>query len=74
MGRRDLIGTVRQRGDLEQVNTFAVAHAVALDEPDPAGAIRAHAPHGVDRIIEVAQAHDRVDEGARGRILLVTTD
>jgi len=49
-----VIGTVRQRGDLAQVNASAVAHAVALDEPDPAGAIRAHAPGGVDRIIEVA--------------------
>ena len=49
-----VIGTVRQRGDLQPVNASAVAHAVALDQPDPAGAIRAHAPDGVDRIIEVA--------------------
>jgi len=59
-GGATVIGTVRQRGDLEQVNTSAVAHAVALDQPDPAGAIRAHAPHGVDRIIEVAFS-DNID-------------
>ena len=50
-GGATVIGTVRQRGDLERVTTPAV---VALDEPDPAGAIRAHAPDGVDRIVEVA--------------------
>jgi len=37
-----------------------VTHAVALDEPDPAAAIRAHAPGGVDRIIEVAFS-DNID-------------
>ena len=56
-GGATVIGTVRQRGDLERVTTPAV---VALDEPDPAGAIRAHAPAGVDRIIEVAFS-DNVD-------------
>jgi len=59
-GGATVIGTVRQRGDLAQVNTSAVAHAVALDEPNPAGAIRAHAPGGADRIIEVAFS-DNVD-------------
>jgi NADPH2:quinone reductase len=54
------IGTVRHRGDLQRVNASAVAHAVALDEPDPAGAIRTHAPEGVDRIIEVAFS-DNID-------------
>ena len=38
----------------------AVAHAVALDQSDPAAAIRAYAPDGVDRIIEVALS-DNVD-------------
>jgi NADPH2:quinone reductase len=38
----------------------AVDHAVALDSPDPAGAIRAVAPAGVDRIVEVAFS-DNVD-------------
>jgi NADPH:quinone reductase len=56
-GGATVIGTVRQRGDLERVTTLAV---VALDEPDPADAIRAHAPGGVDRIIEVAFS-DNVD-------------
>jgi NADPH2:quinone reductase len=55
-----VIGTVRRSEDLERVNTAAVAHAVALDQPDPAGAIRAHAPDGVDRIVEVAFS-DNVD-------------
>src|SRR5881275_1034920 len=32
----------------------AAAHTVSLDQPDPAGAIRAVAPDGVARIIEVA--------------------
>ncbi|WP_157746319.1 MDR/zinc-dependent alcohol dehydrogenase-like family protein [Micromonospora inositola] len=42
------------------MNASAVRHAVALDEPDPASAIREHAPEGVDRIIEVAFS-DNVD-------------
>ena len=49
-GGATVIGTVRHSGDLARVN----GPAVALDHPDPAGAIRAHAPGGVDRIIEVA--------------------
>jgi NADPH2:quinone reductase len=48
-----VIGTVRRQRDLDRVGP-AVAHAVALDQPHPAAAIRAHAPDGVDRIIEVA--------------------
>jgi len=59
-GGATVIGTVRRRGNLEQVHLSAVAHPVALDQPDPAGAIRAHAPEGVDRIIEVAFS-DNVD-------------
>jgi NADPH2:quinone reductase len=59
-GGATVIGTVRQRGDLERVTTPAVGHVVALDEPDAVGAIRAHAPDGVDRIIEVAFS-DNVD-------------
>jgi NADPH2:quinone reductase len=53
-GGATVIGTVRRHGDLAEVNTSAVAHAVALDQPDPAGAIRERAPDGIDRIIEVA--------------------
>src|SRR6267378_5623770 len=59
-GGATVLGTVRQRGDLAQVNASAVAHAVALDEPDPAGAIRAHVPGGIDRIIEVGFS-DNID-------------
>ncbi len=114
-GGATVLGTVRQRGDLAQVNASAVAHAVALDEPDPAGAIdrpgfpfwsmlfnnvtirllgsddfpsaatqqaaadlTAAARDGalaipIDALLpleQVAEAHDRVDQGARGRILL----
>jgi NADPH2:quinone reductase len=48
-----VIGTVRRSGDLGQAAGL-VSHAVALDRPDAAEAIRAHAPDGVDRIVEVA--------------------
>jgi NADPH:quinone reductase len=53
-GGATVIGTVRNHDDLKRVNTSSVAHPVALDQPDPVDAIRDHAPHGVDRIIEVA--------------------
>jgi NADPH:quinone reductase len=53
-GGATVIGTVRNHDDLKHVNTAAVAHPVALDQPDPADGIRGHAPDGVDRIIEVA--------------------
>src|SRR5438270_893608 len=52
-GGATVIGTVTNAGDLEQVGK-AVAHGVALNQPQPAEAIRAHAPDGVHRIIEVA--------------------
>ena len=55
-----VIGTVRRGQDLGRVDASAVAHAVALDQPDPAGAIRSHAPDGVDRIVEVAFS-DNID-------------
>jgi NADPH:quinone reductase len=48
-----VIGTVRRAGDLDQARS-GVEHAVALDEADPAAAIRVHAPDGVDRIVEVS--------------------
>lgn len=48
-----VIGTVRRSSDLDQLRGPAVTHAVALDGPDPAAAIRSHARDGVDRIIEV---------------------
>jgi NADPH:quinone reductase len=59
-GGATVIGTVRQRADLERVTARAVAHAVALDAPDVAAVIRERAPAGVDRIIEVAFS-DNID-------------
>jgi NADPH2:quinone reductase len=55
-GGATVIGTVRRHSDLELTKSTAVA----LDEADPAAAIRAHAPEGVDRIIEVAFS-DNID-------------
>lgn len=53
-GGATVIGTVRRTADLEHVDAALVPRAVALDGDDPAPAIRAHAPRGVDRIIEVS--------------------
>jgi len=53
-GGATVIGTVRKSEDLGRGRGAAVAHLVALDAPDPVRAIRAHAPGGVDRIVEVA--------------------
>lgn len=55
-----VIGTVRQRDDLGQINGLAVTHAVALDEPGVVDVIRTHAPEGVDHIVEVAFS-DNID-------------
>src|SRR2546421_4137092 len=52
-GGATVIGTVVRERDLDQVDG-AVAHAVALSQAHPAEAIRAHAPEGVHRIIEVS--------------------
>ena len=49
-----VIGTVRRTSDLDQVGNSSAAHVIALDQPDPAAAIRDAAGGGVDRIIEVA--------------------
>src|SRR4051794_4463372 len=54
-----VIGTVRRSSDLEHVDG-AVTHPVALDEPDPAAAIRRIAADGVNRIVEVSVS-DHVD-------------
>lgn len=48
-----VIGTVTRGSDLARVD---LPHVVALDQDDPAAAIRAHAPDGVDRVIEVAMS------------------
>ena len=58
-GGATVIGTVTRSGDLDQLGS-AVTHPVALDDDQPAEAIRAHAPEGVHRIIEVAFS-DNVD-------------
>src|SRR5207302_1977996 len=52
-GGATVIGTVRRESDLDRVDG-AVAHAVALNHAQPGQAIRAYAPQGVHRIIEVA--------------------
>jgi NADPH:quinone reductase len=59
-GGATVIGTVRRSDDFERVSNAAVAYTVALDQTDPAGVIRGHAPDGVDRIIEVAFS-DNID-------------
>jgi NADPH:quinone reductase len=53
-GGATVISTVRRSVDLDEVGGPAIEHAVALDQPDPAAAIRALAPDGVDRIVEVS--------------------
>lgn len=59
-GGATVIGTVRHAADLERIQPSTVAHSVALDQPDPAAAIRENDPDGVDRIIEVAFS-DNID-------------
>ncbi len=59
-GGATVLGTVRHSADLGRVTSSLGPYAVALDQPDPATAIRAHAREGVDRIIEVAFS-DNVD-------------
>ena len=49
-----LTSTVVRSRDLARVDSCVVAHAVALDQPDPASAIRAIAPQGAQCIVEVA--------------------
>lgn len=58
-GGASVIATVRRHGDLERASASGAA-VIALDDPDPAALIRAHAPEGVDRIIEVSFS-DNVD-------------
>lgn len=53
-GGAAVIGTVVRTADLDRIDHSVVAHAVALDQPDPAAAIRDYAPQGVERIVEVA--------------------
>ena len=49
-----VIGTVRRAEQAERVPAHVASSVVALDRPDPVAAIRALAPEGIDRVIEVA--------------------
>jgi NADPH2:quinone reductase len=49
-----VIGTVTRGSDLARVDPAVVPHAVALDAGDAAEAVRAVAPEGVNRVIEVS--------------------
>jgi NADPH:quinone reductase len=53
-GGAEVVGTVRRSSDIDAVDPNVATHVVALDRPDPAGRIRAHARDGVDRVVEVA--------------------
>jgi NADPH2:quinone reductase len=53
-GGATVIGTVRGTAELDRVDRNSVRHAIALDQTEPAAKIRAAAPDGVDRIVEVA--------------------
>lgn len=53
-GGATVIGTVTRDSDLARVDPAVVPHAVALDADDPATAVRAVAPDGVNRVIEVS--------------------
>jgi NADPH2:quinone reductase len=59
-GGATVIGTVRTSADLARVDGTLVPHAIALDADDPAAEIRALAPDGVNRIVEVAFS-DNID-------------
>jgi NADPH:quinone reductase len=53
-GGAKVVGTVRKADDLARVDSSVVAHTIALDQPDSAGAILKVAPEGVQRVVEVA--------------------
>jgi NADPH2:quinone reductase len=53
-GGATVVGTVRAGRDVEAVQLPGLAGVVALDRPDAADAVRALAPAGVDRVVEVA--------------------
>jgi len=59
-GGATVIGTVRRGEDVASANGLGASDIVALDHPDPAAAIRAIVPEGVDRVIEVSLS-DNVD-------------
>jgi NADPH2:quinone reductase len=49
-----VIGTVRRTAQRDLVPAHVATSVVALDHPDPVAQVRALAPEGIDRIIEVA--------------------
>jgi NADPH2:quinone reductase len=49
-----VIGTVRGTADLDRIKRNTVRHAVALEQTEPAAQIRAAAPDGLHRIVDVA--------------------
>jgi len=56
-GGARVIGSVRRTEEVaaaEKLPKFPLNAVVALDDPDPTGVILAHAPDGVDRIVEVS--------------------
>ncbi|MDX8050837.1 NADPH:quinone reductase [Lentzea sp. BCCO 10_0798] len=53
-GGATVLGTVTKTSDLDLVDPAVVTHAVALDNPGAAEEIRASAPDGVQRIVEVS--------------------
>ncbi len=53
-GGAAVIGTVRRTADITKVDPAVMDSVVALDKPDAAAQVRALAPHGVDRIVEVS--------------------
>lgn len=53
-GGATVLGTVTKAEDLDLVDPEVVSHTVALDDPGAAHQIRAAAPDGVHRIVEVS--------------------
>ncbi|SFR02389.1 NADPH2:quinone reductase [Lentzea waywayandensis] len=53
-GGATVLGTVTRTSDLDLVDPEIVSHATALDTPSAADEIRANAPDGVHRIVEVS--------------------
>lgn len=53
-GGATVLATVRRGEDLERVDPAVVSHAVGLDSAAPAAEIRAYAPEGVHRVVEVS--------------------
>jgi NADPH2:quinone reductase len=51
-----VLGTVRRTSDLDRVDAGSVPYTIALDQTDAVDRIKALAPNGVHRIVEVALA------------------